>query len=426
LNLIRVRGQDEAVETSRRALLKFALGSPLLLSSATVPAIEWIFAEAARAEGAGSSARELIARASDGIDVFDYEMVAKTRLDPGHWTFLSMGVQHELTLRENRSAFDEILLRPRRLVDTRDLDTSTRVLGETLRVPVLLCPCGSQRAFHVEGELAVARAARERDWVQVLSAGTSTPLEKVAEARTAPLWSQLYTPRILPYARSQLRAAEEVGCPVLVLTVDQIGVGQNRDRLRRFNRRENPACVSCHDSLAEDVLEGASTVLEAFGRDPIDLASDHMTLDWDFVDRLRDSTDMKLVIKGIVTAEDAALCVEHGVDGIFVSNHGGRAEDTGMSSISSLVEIAAAVGPRMPLLVDSGFRRGTDLFKALALGASAVGVGRPYLWGLAAFGQEGVEAVLEILERELSEIMVEMGTRTVADISAEHVRVGVR
>jgi isopentenyl diphosphate isomerase/L-lactate dehydrogenase-like FMN-dependent dehydrogenase len=147
-----------------------------------------------------------------------------------------------------------------------------------------------------------------------------------------------------------------------------------------------------------------------------------MTLDWGFVDRIRDATTMKLVVKGILTAEDAALCVEHGADGVVVSNHGGRAEDSGLASIEALPEIVRAVGGRLTILIDSGFRRGTDFFKALALGADAVLIGRPYLWGLAAFGQAGVEAVLALLDRELREIMVEMGTPSLDAITRARVR----
>ena len=405
-------------ELTRRSLLRFALGSPLLASGSAVAALEFLVAEALAAE----PPRSLLGDPAKAIDVFDFEAVARTRLEEAHWTYLSMGVQHEVTLRANRSAFDRFQLRPRRLVDTRDISTARTVLGQELRTPLLLCPCGSQRAFHAEGELAVARAARERDHVQILSTGTSTPLEEVAAARGAPIWYQLYTPRIDTHAHSQVRAAEEAGCPVLVLTVDQVGVGQNRDRLHRFRRRENAHCQGCHDSFGENVLGGVSRALELAGADPMDMLSDLMTLDWDFVDRLRDSTDMKLVIKGILTAEDAALCVEHGVDGLVVSNHGGRAEDSGLSSIETLPPIVDAVQGRIAVLVDSGFRRGTDVFKALALGADAVCIGRPYLWGLAAFGQPGVEAVLEILDRELRVLMAEMGTPSLDAIGPAHVQ----
>lgn len=402
----------------RRELLRFVLGSPLLLSGSTAGFVQMLLARLAGAE----EALEPIGAPDRAIDVFDFEAAARARLPDAHWTFLSMGVQHEVTLRRNRSAFDEIALRPRRLVDTRKIDTSLELFGEKLSSPILLAPCGSQRAFHPEAERAVARAARSRDRVQILSYRTSTPLEEVIAAREESVWFQLYTPRLMPYTRLVLKQAEDAGCPVLVLTVDQTGAGQNRDRLRRFRRRENPACQACHDSLAEDVLFGLGKGLGAVGVDLVDAYSDLMTLDWDFVDRLRDATTMKLVVKGILTAEDAALCVEHGVDGIVVSNHGGRAEDSGLASIETLPDIARAVGGRIPILIDSGFRRGTDFVKALALGARAVLIGRPYLWGLASFGQAGVEGVLDLLDRELHEIMVEIGTPSLDAITRDRVR----
>jgi isopentenyl diphosphate isomerase/L-lactate dehydrogenase-like FMN-dependent dehydrogenase len=403
------------MRVERRELLRFLLGSPLLLSSGAASFVQMLLARLAGAE----ETRELISAADRAIDVFDFEAAARAKLSDPHWTFLSMGVQHEVTLRRNRSAFDEVTLRPRRLVDTRELGTSLELLGQKLPSPILLAPCGSQRAFHPEGERAVARAARRRDCVQILSTGSSTPLGEVVEARGGGVWFQLYTPRLMPFTRLMLKRAEDAGCPVVVLTVDQFGVGQNRDRLRRFRRRENPQCQACHDSLVEDVFFGVTSTL---GVDPMEALSDLMTLDWGFVDRIRDATDRKLVVKGILTGEDAALCVEHGADGIVVSNHGGRAEDSGLSSIEALPEVVASVGGRIPILIDSGFRRGTDFFKALALGADAVLVGRPYLWGLASFGQEGVEAVLELLERELREIMVEMGTPSLEAITRDRVR----
>jgi len=404
-------------ELDRRAFLRFVAGSPLLFSSAC-GADRDPWRGPTGAEPAADSDGDLVAAAADAINVFDFEPVAKRNLSAAHYTFLSMGIQDEFTLRANREAFGMFQLRPRRLVDVRDLDTSTEILGTELSCPIALAPASAQRAFNPEGELAVARAARRQDHLQILSTGTSTPIEEVVEARGAPIWFQLYTPDVWLVTRHQLREAEAAGCPVVVLTVDQIGLGRNRDALHRYHRLDNLACQPCHDSFSTSVQRS----LYDLGIDPRDVIQDAMILDWDTVDRIRDGTSMKLVIKGVLTAEDAQLSVEHGVDGIVVSNHGGRAEDSGLATIEVLPEIAAAVGGRIPILVDSGFRRGTDVFKALALGASAVCVGRPYLWGLAAFGQEGVEAVLAILRRELETIMTEMGTRDLKSITPDRVR----
>lgn len=416
---------ERGADASRRALLRFLLGSPLLFASRRASAFEPLLAALAQAgPGEGKGAGALLESAGDAVDVFDFEAVARHNLSPAHYTFLSMGVHDEATLKANREGFAKLQLRPRRLVDVRDIDTSREVLGARLSCPIILAPAGSQKAFHPEAEIAVARAARRQDHLQILSLGSSSELSDVVEARGAPVWFQIYTPRFWPATRWFLKRAEEGGCPAVVLTVDLAGApfGQNRDAIRRFHRADNPDCQGCHSSTGERLLRGAGAAAGALGFDLDDALADLMVLDWDYVDRVRDATSLKLVIKGILTGEDAKLCVEHGVDALIVSNHGGRAEDSGLSTIEVLPEVARAVAGRIPILIDSGFRRGEDVFKALALGASAVCVGRPYLWGLAAFGQEGVEAVLAILRRELETIMKQMGTPTLAAITPEHVR----
>jgi isopentenyl diphosphate isomerase/L-lactate dehydrogenase-like FMN-dependent dehydrogenase len=412
-------GAEQAA--SRRSFLRFLLASPLLLGARPVRALERLVAGLALGDDAG----DLVSAAADAIDVFDLEAVARRTLSPAHYAFLSMGVQHEVTLRANRAGFDRFGLLPRRLVDVRELDTRAEILGTQLSCPVVLAPAGSQQAFHPEGEIAVARAARRKDHLQILSTGSSSPLEDVVSARGEPVWFQLYTPRIWQVTRSLLNRAAKAGCPTVVLTVDVTGAtpfGDNRDRIRRFRRAENPDCQGCHSPWGSRALRAAELATGAVGFDVRDALADLMILDWEFVDRIRDATPMKLVLKGIVSPADARLCLEHGVDALIVSNHGGRAEDTGISTIEILPGIVEAVGGRIPVLVDSGFRRGTDVFKALALGAAAVCVGRPYLWGLAAFGQDGVEAALAILRRELETIMKQMGTPSLRAIAREHVR----
>ncbi len=396
---------------NRRAFLRYLLGSPILAAAVPVSVLESLVASVASGESSPGLEQKLIAAAADAIDVFDFRAVARRNLPPPHYEFLSLGVEREVTLRANREGFAKFGLRPRRLVDVADVDTSTELLGEKLSSPIVLAPAGAQKAFHPEGEVAVARAAKRKDHLQILSTGSSAPLEEVVEARDAPIWFQLYTPNLWPATWLQLRDAEKAGCPAVVLTVDHVG-GASRDDLSRYRRPENPECGSCH-SATLDKLAGA--VLS-------DLWARMAVLDWDYVDRIRDATSMKLLIKGILTHEDAALCVEHGVDGIVVSNHGGRMVDSGLSTIETLPEIVRAVEGRIPVLIDSGFRRGSDFFKALALGASAVCIGRPYLWGLAAFGQEGVETVLAMLRKEFETMLRQMGTPTLKDITAAHVQ----
>jgi isopentenyl diphosphate isomerase/L-lactate dehydrogenase-like FMN-dependent dehydrogenase len=209
-----------------------------------------------------------------------------------------------------------------------------------------------------------------------------------------------------------VKRAEAAGCPALLWTVDLLG-GSNRETFRRAQPREGvraPLCKNCHEGLQKPMYAGlaAQTGGEGGGT---------TVFTWDDIKRLKDATPMKLFVKGIQTREDAELAIARGVDGIVVSNHGGRAAASGRSTIESLPEVAAGVAGRIPIILDSGVRRGTDIFKALALGATAVGIGRPYVWGLAAFGQEGVEAVLEILRRELQMVMRQTGATSIAKIT---------
>ncbi|MDJ0869238.1 MAG: alpha-hydroxy acid oxidase [Myxococcota bacterium] len=410
---------------SRRALLRFLLGSPLWWTARPAGAVEPLLEALGQCEPDLSPPGQPIGSPGDAINVFDFRAVAKQRLSPGHYAYLATGVDHERGLHANRAGFGRFGLRPRRLIDVAELDTTTEVLGTRLPFPVALAPAGMQTAFHPEGELAVARAAKSTDQLQILSTASAKSLDRVVEARGAPVWFMLIASRVWPLTRLQLRRAEQAGCPVAVLTVDYVGFG-SQDRLRYFRGPgdpfpgpENPHCQTCHGASQ---LGRVGRLLTFFGRDPLEIASDALTLDWDDVDRIRDATSMKLVLKGILTQEDAALAAEHGVDGILVSNHGARQIDNAISTIEVLAEVVRAVDGRIPVMIDSGFRRGTDVFTALALGATAVCIGRPYLWGLAAFGEPGVAGVLRVLRREFETVMRHMGTPDVASITGEFVQ----
>jgi isopentenyl diphosphate isomerase/L-lactate dehydrogenase-like FMN-dependent dehydrogenase len=252
----------------------------------------------------------------------------------------------------------------------------------------------------------------------VLSTVANFSIEEVAAARGAPLWFQLYPSSSWEVTGPMVKRAERAGCTALALTVDI--PARNMEQSERMHRNTNPACLPCHEP-SPDVAFGAMAMFD--GLDMRGVRFGVAGLSWDYLDRLRDATSMKLLVKGIVTAEDAARCLEHGVDGIWVSNHGGRADVTGMASVESLVDVLSVARGRVPVIVDSGFRRGRDVFKALALGADAVCIGRPYLWGLGAFGTAGVERVLEILERELRIVMTQMGTVDLASITRNYLNV---
>lgn len=353
----------------------------------------------------GPYAPETVSRAGDAINVFDFHETAKRSLMPGHYTYMALGTDDGGTLSANREGFKRFQLRMRRLVDVSNIDTSIELFGRKYPMPIILAPCGSNKAFHPEGELAVARAAKTKNVEQILSTVTSTGVEEVNEARGRPVWYQLYPSREWAVTEALVKRAELSGCPVVALTVDL--PASNREILDRHRRATNPDCQVCHSPQANVIPQKPmyQNIRLSGSRSP-----DGSFMDWDFVDKLRDSTSMKLLLKGIVTAEDAALAVDHGVEGIIVSNHGGRAEDSGRGTIECLPEIVRSVNKRIPIIIDSGFRRGTDIFKALALGADAIAIGRPYLWGLGSFGQEGVEAVLNILQKELEIVMKQART----------------
>lgn len=392
---------DGSALASRRAFLRFLASSPALCVA------DQAFGQSL----IDLYAPEAIDKASDAINVFDFHEVVKSSIQSGHYTYMSVGADDGGTVRANREGLKRVQLRIRRLTDVRNVDTSIEIFGRHYPVPILIAPCGSQKAFHPDGELAVARAARSTDVEQILSTVASTAVEDVNAERGRPVWFQLYPDEHWDATEALVRRVERAGCPVLVLTVDNIV--RNRDALRRLRRDSNPQCQTCHA-----VDAGVIPQKPMFVGLP-ERSGSRLFMDWEFVDRLRDTTSMKLVLKGIVTEEDARLAIEHGVDGIVVSNHGGRAEDSGRSTIESLPEVVDAIDGRIPVIVDSGFRRGTDIFKALAIGADAIAIGRPYLWGLGSFGQEGVETVLDILTRELEIVMRQASTTRIDEISRE-------
>jgi 4-hydroxymandelate oxidase len=358
----------------------------------------------------------LISSPDQAFDVMDFEPVARKTLPPAHFGFLATGVDDDATIRANREGFTKLQIRARRLIDVSSIDTSVRLFGTSWDNPIALSPVGDQKAFHPEGEVAVARAARTKGHLQILSTVTSYSVEDVTAARGAPIWFQLYVNDVWDIVRAVIKRAEAAGCPVLVVTVD-LKEGSNRETLFRAARADSRQCSVCHTNGFKGFGRVANRPMFA-GLDASKAAGlISPALNWDYVKRLKDTTTMKLVLKGIVTREDAQLAVEHGVDGIIVSNHGGRAEETLRSTIDCLPEVLEGSARKIPVLVDGGFRRGTDIFKALALGATAVGIGRPYVWGLAAFGQPGVEAVLTILQRELQTIMRQAGTTSIDKIA---------
>lgn len=434
-----VRGQTEA----RRQFLRMLVASPLFASSHFFGgSLANLLATNVTPEGnalAGhamlQSGESIISSPDQAFDVMDFEVAARKALPVAHFGYLATGVDDDGTVRANREGYSRLQIRSRRLVNVENIDMSVRLFGSTWSSPIVICPVGSEKAFHPEGEVAVARAARTKDHLQILSTVTTSSIEEVTAAREAPVWQQLYPTNVWEVGRSIVKRAEKAGSPAIVLTVD-LQEGSNRETLFRAQTVDNRECSACHASAYSGAARGkpkagSGGFAQYAGRKPmfngLDLsgvtALHPTTMDWEFVKRLRDTVTVKLLIKGIVTREDAQIAVEHGVDGIVVSNHGGRAEESLRPTIESLPEVIEGVAGKIPVIMDGGIRHGTDIFKALALGATAVGIGRPQAWGLAAFGQPGVEAVLEMLRRELKTIMRQAGTTSVAKITSSYLAV---
>jgi len=402
------------VRPSRRRLLQ------LLASSSILPHLHlpdgWVDAAYASAQSPASTADgDLIASAADALSVLDFEPVAKAKLPPWHWAWLSTGGDSGETMRANREGYERYQIRARRLVDISKVDTSVQLFGRRWDTPIFMSPVGGHRTYNPDGELATARAANAKKHLQVLSTVTTTAVEDVNAARGEPVWFQLYQRDDWGQTRELLKRVEAAGCPALVFTVDLLG-GRNMEQFNRVMQRNRQQCVACHlngQPLTDLRNRPMLNVLKTPATPQPEIGSPT----WDYVKRLKDTIGMKLLIKGIVTREDAELAMQNGVDGVYISNHGGRAENSLRPTIQCVPDVAAGVAGRAPILVDGGVRRGTDIFKALALGATAVGVGRPYMWGLASFGQPGVEMVLDILRREFQLIMRQSGVTAVSRIT---------
>lgn len=359
-------------------------------------------------------AREALAPGT--FTLADHERHAQQRLDPAAWAYFSGGAGDEITLAANREAWDAIALLPRVLRALAGGHTRCTLLGRTLAHPILLAPVAHQCLAHPDGEIATAWAAAALGAGMVLSMQSSTPLEDVAgalagQAGAGPLWLQLYLQHDRALVRQLIARAEAAGCEALVLTVDAPTSGV-RDRERRAGFALPPGVRAVHlhgmaPSPAVHLGAGQSALFEGLL---------HHAPTWDDVAWLQGETRLPVLLKGVLHPEDARLAAAQGISGLIVSNHGGRTLDTAVSTASALPRIADAVGGRLPLLVDGGVRRGTDVLKALALGASAVLVGRPAVWGLAHAGAAGVAHVLRVLRDELEVAMALTGCATLADI----------
>ncbi|MDQ7911423.1 alpha-hydroxy acid oxidase [Phytohabitans sp. ZYX-F-186] len=343
------------------------------------------------------------------ISLADAERAAATLLEPAHYDFFAGGADDERTLRSNVDAFDRHRLLPRVLRGVGKRDLGVEVLGQPLSMPVMVAPTAFHRLAHPDGEVGTARAAAASGTVMILSMAATQPVEQVA-ATGVRLWFQMYVQPDRAFTERLVRRVEAAGCAALVVSVDSPVFGR-RLRDLRHDFGDLPAGLAC-----ENMRESGTGPPRAVAFDA--------ALDWSVVGWLRGITTLPIVLKGILHPDDARLAVGHGADAVIVSNHGGRQLDGAVASIDALPAVVEAVGGRLPVLLDGGVRRGTDVVTALALGAAAVAVGRPVLWGLTVAGEHGVRQVLELLRDDLDRAMVLCGADRVAALTRDVVHVG--
>ena len=353
--------------------------------------------------------------ANDPINLYDYESRAKLVLPHNNWEFIEAGAMDEYTTRRNRSAFEDLKLRPRFMRDVSERNISTTVLGQEISMPVMVAPAGSHMLAHPDGEVATARGTGMSDTLMMLSTSSNYSMEEVADAAGGPLWFQLYH-RGWHFTEMLVHRAEEAGFKAIVLTVDTPLPSPKERDLRNRYQRENDLGNFRGMDADRSAISGTD---ETPGWD----VSTAPSITWRELERLRGLTSLPLVLKGVRTAEDAHEAVEHGVEGILVSTHGGRQLDMTMGAIEMVPEIVEASRGQAEVYVDSGVRRGSDVIKALALGAKAVAIGRPLFWGLALDGADGVHGVLELLREEISRALGYCGQTDVNNLESGVVQI---
>lgn len=381
--------------TRRRALQALAgvlAGSPLLHAQSDPHPLE----EHRRALGL-----------DEMLTAFDFEPVFFANVPLAVFDYTAHGDESEFTKRRNREAFDWVDVVAGPAADATSVNTSTEVLALEMEFPMLVAPTGTQRGLHPDRELGMYRGATAAGTPMIINSGLSVPIRELAAAATGPTWYQFYPQQDLDQSRDMLEAAQEAGCQAVVVTVDRQAGYYERDLHSRHLRGGPPS--------------GAASRRPA-PRNPYGVPDNRLWYTWQYMEDIRRFIEVPILMKGILTTEDALLCVERGWDGIIVSNHGGRSLDYGPSTLEVLPEIVDAVRGRIPVLVDSGFRRGSDILKALALGAKAVCLGRTTRWALGAYGAPGVQRLLEILQQELVQAMANAGRPTLASLDRTAVR----
>jgi 4-hydroxymandelate oxidase len=344
---------------------------------------------------------------STPINLFDFEAIAKERLPKAEYDYIAGGATDEISVERNRRAYESWALRPRVLRDVSTLDLSTTVLGTKVNVPVLIAPCGAHTRAHPEGEFATYRAAAARGTIMAVSANSNSSFEELAKAATGHLWLQLYPFRDRSMTRSWLDRAKGAGYEAICVTLDSQWPPKRERNIRNNYRRSRGVNYPTLGVAAAGAPRPAGS---EGGSDP---AATWKDLEW-----VKSQTDLAVVAKGIMTGEDVELCSEIGLQGVIVSNHGGRHLDNTLATVEVLAEAVAAASGKLEIFLDGGIRRGADVVKALALGARAVFIGRPLFWGLAVDGEQGVVRVLDILREEMEITMAKCGRPTIASIDS--------
>jgi 4-hydroxymandelate oxidase len=351
--------------------------------------------------------------ATDAVSLADFEALARERISQMAYEYISGGAGDEITLKWNEQAFQKIRLRQKILVDVSDIDTRSNLFGEAFPFPILLAPAAYHCLLHAEGELATARGASAANATFIVSTMATICIEEIAAVSTTPLWFQLYVQPDRGFTKSLVQRAEAAGCGALCVTVDTPVIGtRNREMRLKFALpegmdRPHLRGLAMNPELAHRPREGeiySSTL------DP--------KLSWKDIEWMLSFARVPVILKGVTNPDDAETAIKAGVSGLIVSNHGARNLDTTPATIEVLPQIAARVGGRIPVLMDGGIRRGTDVLKAMALGANAVLIGRPYLYGLGAAGAEGVTRVINILRAEFEMAMALTGKTSIADINS--------
>ncbi len=384
-------------------------------------------------------------RIDELVDAFDFEALCYRNMTLEPYDYMAHGDGSEWNLRRNRQAFDWVDILPGKGVDPKSVDLSTDLLGVKLTHPIYVAPSSGQGALHPDGEMGMYRGATGAHTIMAIASGPSIPHPRIAAAATGPRWNQFYPIADLQGSRDSLLQYQDLGTKAIIITVDQQASVYERDLhdrnlggvVRRAGggggRGRGAAATGGDDSeagpargrgagSAPGVRTGAPGGVSFPANNKYRAQNRRLWYNWDYVNEIRQVIKVPVVIKGIVTGEDAAECARQGVDAIIVSNHGGRSMDYGPSTLEVLPEIVAAVNGKIPVIIDSGFRRGSDVFKALALGASAVELGRAARWGLGAFGAAGAQRLLEIIQAELVQAAAFAGCADLKAIGKSNVK----